>query len=434
MILQLSITNFLSYRDTQVFSLLASHTEKQNPNAVSRIPIPGLKGEATLKGAAIFGGNASGKSNFFAAMGHLRHMVIMSENDFDKAKRGKYLPFFLDKENKTEPTRFELDFTIGESRYNYVVSFDNTHIVEESLAAYPNGRKQEWFSRTYIRQPSGKKKPLQQWKFGSQFDKSDAKLKDRTRDEVPFLAVAGQWNHPQLKIIRDWFESDLELGPFDQDYTLDILEDPSRKPEVLSLLKWVDPNIIDIKSESEDIPIDDPKLPKNLSLLLSMAEKKSFKSRKVEFIVAGENGTSFSLPSKLVSGGTRRHLALLGPILDILRRGSVLFFDELESSLHPLLVFEIVKLFMSEKTNPKGAQIIFSTHLTTLLSATIGRTSEVPLLRRDQIWFTQKAKDGATSLYPLTKFSPRQKEALERGYYSGRYGGISLFPKESCHG
>jgi AAA15 family ATPase/GTPase len=121
------------------------------------------------------------------------------------------------------------------------------------------------------------------------------------------------------------------------------------------------------------------------------------------------------------SAGTRRFFAIVGPWLDILENGYTAFIDEIETSLHPILVRELLKLLFSPKHNSKGAQIIFTTHNPLLLDTT--------LMRRDQIWFTEKTPAGATELYPLTDFQPRKDELVAKGYLAGRYGAIPYIPQ-----
>jgi uncharacterized protein len=131
------------------------------------------------------------------------------------------------------------------------------------------------------------------------------------------------------------------------------------------------------------------------------------------------------LPLEEESQGTQKlfHMAL--PVLQSLRDGAVLIIDELESSLHPSLAQEIVKLFNDPDKNPCNAQLIFTTHDTNLLGTTLGE----PVLRRDQVWLTEKDPEGATVLYPLTDYKPRKSENLERGYLQGRYGAIPFLGK-----
>lgn len=147
------------------------------------------------------------------------------------------------------------------------------------------------------------------------------------------------------------------------------------------------------------------------------------------FKVKGEKGKLYPLLYDEMSGGTKRYESLLMPFLYVLKAGGVVLVDELETSLHPMLLYSLVRLFMSEKTNPKGAQLIFSTHMSSLFSASADPFGDEPLLRRDQFWFTEKMHDGSSTLYPLTRYQPQENEALERRYLAGRYGGIPLLPE-----
>jgi len=126
------------------------------------------------------------------------------------------------------------------------------------------------------------------------------------------------------------------------------------------------------------------------------------------------------LPLAAESAGTVTLLGMAMLVVDVLGRGAVLGIDELEASLHPMLALELLRLFHDPAHNPRGAQLIFTTHDTNLLGNVVG---ERPL-RRDQVWFTEKDEAGATHLYPLTDFQPRKEENLERGYLQGRYGAI----------
>jgi hypothetical protein len=139
------------------------------------------------------------------------------------------------------------------------------------------------------------------------------------------------------------------------------------------------------------------------------------------------DGPSVGLPFESESQGTQTLVALAGPLSQALRNGYLLMVDELDTSLHPRLVAELVKLFQSPVSNPKQAQLVFSTHDTSLLGSLVG---EAPILDRDQVWFVEKDQSGATSLYPLTDFSPRRLENLERGYLQGRYGAVPFFQED----
>ena len=134
----------------------------------------------------------------------------------------------------------------------------------------------------------------------------------------------------------------------------------------------------------------------------------------------GREGREYSLEWDDESSGTQKFFALAGPWLDILENGYIAGLDEIESSMHPLMVQALLKLVFSNATNSQGAQLIFTTHNTLLL--------EPGLIRRDQVWFDDKSDEGGTHLYPLTDYKQRKKESLMRGYMSGRYGAVPFIP------
>ena len=116
------------------------------------------------------------------------------------------------------------------------------------------------------------------------------------------------------------------------------------------------------------------------------------------------------------SKGTRILIDSAGAWLNVLNNGEVILYDELDTSLHPLMTRFLIRLFHSRTTNPNNAQLIFTTHDTSLLDG--------DLFRRDQVWFVEKDEKSASHVYPLSDFSPRKDEALERGYLKGRYGAL----------
>ena len=116
------------------------------------------------------------------------------------------------------------------------------------------------------------------------------------------------------------------------------------------------------------------------------------------------------------SGGTQKLFAFAGPLLDVLSKGRILFVDELDTSLHPLMVRFLISLIHNQEINKNNAQLAFTTHDTSVL--------DTDIFRRDQVWFVEKDAESASRLYPLSDFSPRKGEALERGYLKGRYGAL----------
>jgi hypothetical protein len=141
----------------------------------------------------------------------------------------------------------------------------------------------------------------------------------------------------------------------------------------------------------------------------------------VDFEHSRSDGFTASIPYPEESRGTQMWFSHIGPVLEALQEGGVLVIDELDASLHPRLSSELIRLFSNRESNSRGAQLIFSTHDTTLLGNLVDGT-----LAREDVWFTEKDTDGATTLYPLSDFRPRKSEALERGYLQGRYGAVPI--------
>jgi hypothetical protein len=229
--------------------------------------------------------------------------------------------------------------------------------------------------------------------------------------------MAVQLNSEQLQPIFAWFVNQLaifnEITPLGQHFSIEMLRKPEGKRAICDFLTSADISISDIevvtrKVSGQAVHFD------------VAAEKTEVRNEEQEvhellFHHVTDHGEAvFSLGDE--SMGTRNLLFLTGPVLEILDKGMVLVVDELGSSLHPLLVRRLVELFQNSRFNKKGAQLIFTSHDTSLL--------DQDLFRRDQIWFVEKDRDQASKLYPLSDFSPRKNEALERGYLMGRYGAL----------
>ena len=200
-------------------------------------------------------------------------------------------------------------------------------------------------------------------------------------------------------------------------------QDERTRSIIKKYLAWADFGIVDFEVSDVDMSDDDAR-----KVMLAMkgfinALQRMAPTAKMDWdetvtalslVHKGPGEKGVPLLSNYESNGTIAFLSILLPIVEALDMGTLLMIDELEASLHPLLALRIIRLFADKATNPKNAQLIFTTHDTNLLNA----------LRRDQIWFTEKDEGGATHLYPLSDFKPRKDENLERGYLQGRYGAI----------
>ena len=197
-----------------------------------------------------------------------------------------------------------------------------------------------------------------------------------------------------------------------------MLQQPQNKQSICNFMTTSDISITDIsvikrKGMKQAIHV-------NQSAGKAEVHNSEQEFNQLQFHHATEKGTGiFDLADE--SRGTQSLLFLAGPILKILQDGLTLIVDELDNSLHPLLVRRLVELFHSPSFNSKGAQLIFTTHDTSLLDPDI--------LRRDQIWFVEKNKEQASILYPLSDYSPRKNKPFQQGYLMGRYGAIPFFDK-----
>ena len=239
-----------------------------------------------------------------------------------------------------------------------------------------------------------------------------------TRPNSLFLSMAVQLNSDALRPVFDWFVSQLvifnEHAQLNPQVSIQMLKQVEGRKEICNFLSAADISIADIDVETRRVP----KQAVHFDLVEGKTEVRTeeMEEHKLRFHHVTEHGKYvFELMDE--SSGTRNLLFLAGPVLEILSKGLTLVIDELDTSLHSLLVRELVRLFHRPEINTGGAQLIFTTHDTSLLDAP-------DLFRRDQVWFVEKDRDQASSLVGLSEFSPRKNEALERGYLMGRYGGV----------
>jgi uncharacterized protein len=420
MLIEFKVANFRSIREEQTLSLVASNADKELRSCIIERELPGLAGTRFLRGAAIYGANATGKSNVVKAVQFLADFVTRSATRVEPGEPTGVEPFKLDDHSQNHPSVFEITFVADDVRYVFGCSLLPSRVVEEYLVAYPKGVPQRWYQRTF----TGKKNSPYTWLTTSANFKSDKSLEEKTRENNLFISVAAQFNHPELLPLATWFRKNLRsiqlsvddgLNPW---FTAEAVADPARRESVLSLLRSADFGVVGAKVDKRKVNLERirAELPPVLLSKLEKGEVRFSPAYDIRLTHRSETGQSVDLPFNFESAGTRRLFALAGPWIDILKNGRTVFIDEIESSLHPVLVRELLKLVLCSDSNPKDAQVVFTTHSTALLDST--------LLRRDQIWFTEKGPAGSTHLYPLSDFSPRKGEALAKGYLAGRYGAI----------
>lgn len=404
MFIELTVENFRSIADRQTLSFVAGKHRSEAAGAPA-VDEPGFAAGKVLTSTVIYGANGSGKSNVVRALNEMMVLVVRSATPGTLSAE----PFRLDADREKMPTRFELTFVKDGVRYQYGFSFTSERIDEEWLIAYPKKTHQVWFER----RPSTEKVEIH---FGPSLRGEKARLATMTRPDALFLSVAAQFNNPQLAEIHAWLTSSLTAqrsSHFDPLDTAGLVDTGDRGRRVVGqALRGADIGIEGVTVRRHAKMPDSTSGTKNV---LRSAKKDEF----LEILTEHRRSDGAPILFDLMmdeSEGTARYFALLAPIFVALGRGGLLAIDELDQSLHPLLVRRIISLFHDPVANPKRAQLVFNTHDTTLL--------DPKLFRRDQIWFTEKDAAGKTRLYSLLDYSPRKSEALQRGYLEGRYGAI----------
>lgn len=414
MLIEFRVGNYRSFNSPQVLSLAAgSGNELQKENSFEA-PCYGLP--RLLRSAVVYGPNAAGKSNLIRAAGFMKNMVLSSAKGSQADEPIGVTPFLHDPEGRAEPCEFEMIFIEDQVRYQYGFEVTAKRVTHEWLLAYPESRAQRWFEREYDFEAGTDK-----WYFGSKFKGQRKVWQEATRANALFLSTAIQLNSEQLQPVFNWFKRMVVITQnafLSPSFTVKQCEEPGGKEKILRILKTADPSIADIEFREDEFSLNSlpSDMPDDLKEKLT-EELVDKKTKKIFFLHHGTRGDQRSaIEWSDESGGTRKLFSYAGSWLEILNNGRVLWADELETSFHPLMIRFLVKLLNNPKTNTKNAQLVFTTHNTSLL--------DQDLLRRDQVWFMEKDECNGTQLYPLSDFSPRKGEALEKGYLHGRYGAL----------
>jgi uncharacterized protein len=408
MLIEFKVTNFRSIRDTQSISLVAGTAKERREENTFDSGIPGFS--KLVRSAVIYGANAAGKTNLLLALQFMQS-VIVSSASLQDGMRISYMPFRLAENAASNPSSFEIALIDGGVRYEYGFSMDADRVHEEWLIAYPQGRPQKWFERNY-----DTKTRQYVWYLSTKLKGNARVWRDATRDNALFLSVATQLNSDQLRPIFTWFQKKLVIvgvGPsfFNQGLTFKLFDDENGKQKLLRFIHAADFGIADMSISKEPMALANPS-----PAITPSADNIPAIIRVTSIHKSIDTGKPISFDLGEESNGTQILFKSAGAWLNVLENGEVLFVDELDTSLHPHMTRFLVKLFHDHATNKHNAQLVFTTHDTSLL--------DPDLFRRDQVWFVEKDEKSASCVYPLTDFSPRKDEALERGYLRGRYGAL----------
>jgi len=414
MLIEFSVGNYRSFKEKVTFSMVAANLVAKDKKLDENNVFAVNEDLKLLKSAAIYGANASGKSNLAKALAFMADFMINSSRETQSVDEIAVEPFILSSETKDKPSFFELVFLIEGQQYRYGFEADHKNIVSEWLFYVPKIRETNLFERQ-----------LNTIKMSKNYQANG--IEQRTRHNALFLSVSAQFNVEIAEKILVWVSDKLNIISAAQDrgyigHTLNCLLKGRNKNEILTLVKELDLGISDIHVESVEVEMDDlpDKLPDELKKIIiknSSGKTASVKTshRKFDSVGDYESMEEFDLGHH-ESEGTQKLFALTGVIITTLKEADVIIIDELDARLHPLISQAIVKLFNSNETNPNNAQLIFMTHDTNLLSN--------KLFRRDQIWFTEKNRYSATDLYSLAEYNIRNDASFESDYIKGRYGAI----------
>lgn len=374
-----------------------------------------------LRTISIYGANSSGKSNIISAMQKMSTCVLSSirlndndELDFD--------PFLLI-ENNSKPTMFEVIFLKGNYCYRYGFRYNLNRIIDEWLFRKTTPRSKEQIM--FVRNKEGIYVDDSNFSEGVGYE-------EKTNDNRLFMSLCQQLGGQISRDVINWFQSEFNVisGLNNNDYNsfskLLFHKKEESSKEALEFFKKLKLGFNKIITHVEE-PVIPHNVPTELRALFQkqLQGKKSIELDSVHNLYSNKGeiiGTiNFSFEER-ESSGTNKLFDLSGPIFDTLYNGSVLVIDELDAKMHPLISQYIIELFNKSETNPHNAQLIFTTHDTHLLSQKI--------LRRDQVWFTEKDAKEQTDLYSLIDIvlpdgtKPRNDANYEKNYIAGRYGAI----------
>lgn len=424
MLLQFSIENYLSFKDESTINLVGNKTTKEHePQNIHY-----WNGLKALKSAAIYGGNASGKSNFFSGISYMKWVVLnsfkeaISENNSQKRSRA----FKFNPSTQNESSFFETTFVVDDTQYRYGFEINKGIIEAEWLYYVPSKIEANLFLR------EGQNVKLNTTKF-----KEGKSLDSKTKSNVLFLSVCAQFNGKISNSIIDWFKNIRIISGVEDrrfaGYTINkIKKDKKFRKWVNKFIEFLEitklsveeENIENINIDEIDIPEEEKELKDVLKAINKLQQKQKTKNTLKTWhkvfddsdILIDTDSLDFHMESK----GTQKLIYLLGPIYDSLRSNKILLIDELDSRLHSLLTRKLLDFF--HRGNKNKSQFLIAVHDTSIL--------ENDSFRRDQIYFAEKDQFGKSKLYSLLDYKKvRNDEKFSKNYLKGKYGAIPQFYK-----
>ncbi len=419
MLLRFAVENHRSIRERQELSFAAS-TLKDRADGL--LPCDAVKNRTVVPAAVIYGANASGKTNLVNAAETMKSLVLWSHIKGGPGGRIPRHQFGLDPDWSEKPSCFEIDFTLEGVRYHYGFEATDRTFTSEWLYESPRAHSRKLFERQE-----------QKFEFGRGLKGLNQNISKLTRPNSLFLSAAAQNDHGLLTRIYEYFQNviftgthsdpHVEMSTLFESEEID-LEDGEIDHRVIDFLNSIDTGIcgyqrkLSLVSEraGQFIQAIIREGDTRFAVPPEFATGGTKKSEELELAHHGKDGKKVYFPLGLESSGTRRMLAILDKVFEAIDEGTPVFVDELDLSLHTAASEAVLRLFCSRELNRNGAQIVATTHDTNLMKSDV--------LRRDQLWFAEKRKDGSTEIYPLTDFRTRKDDNIELGYRQGRYGAV----------
>lgn len=414
MLIEFTVKNYRSFRDETTLSM-----EATGASTLKSVLIP-YGGMRILPGAAIYGKNGGGKSNVIRAFWLAVQFIRNAQKTQHEKAAIPVVPFALNDYSASEPTEFSFVYTLDGIRYWYAFSATKEKVYAESLYHAPKGQKALVFARE-----------------GQEFTFTEEKARRKLISQVVaenqlFFSVACTMNDVACSKAMTWFREKIYFSRDYSDIPRQLLEysnDSNMLKAISDYAKAADVGIEDVRFEidgkqiyAEDASSEKVRI-ELMQFICSLSEASNdfethLKAVAVHQGVNKAGGSSiYTMGLADESDGTRKLMAIAPAIESVLSKGGLLLVDGIESGLHPAFVEFIVAKFQSKKTNPYGAQIVFTTHDTELLN--------IELLRKDQLYFVDKNNDdGVSELYSISGFSTRTTENVHKGYLLGKYGTI----------
>ena len=411
MLIKFIIKNFKSFKEQTILSMVASSLTDFEENNV--ITTPKLR---VLKIGSIYGANASGKSNLIDGLATMRWLIINSAKNVNRNEQINVEPFLLHTGTENEPSEFEIELMLNTTRYRYGFLVDKKKVHEEWLFETKKRKEYPMFLR--------KEQTIKVW---DRF-KSAKGLEKRTRPNALFLSVAGHWEAEEAIEINNWFwKMNLIHGLKTEEYTrvtIEKIKKTKDKRKIMKLLRYADLGIDDVKIYEGGHFYDSVVAEERLmmygdiykSLGLEKPDETEIKTTHAKYNEQGNRlyeAVQFSMKDQ-ESEGTKKYFNIIGKIVEAIEKNEVVVIDELDARLHPLITKSIIRLFTSIPES--RAQIIFTTHDTNIL--------DKRMIRRDEVYFVEKDKFGASKLYSLVEFKTRKESPMDKNYLNGKFGAI----------